>query len=116
MRYETRVERIGEWLGPVDFSYDFAKHGWGNGRGGINPGRVPPSIEMMRKLSAQPDGWLYSPSDFSAFPVVNVGMYDGWPFWEPTPAIGYVGPLGSVEVAFFYDLSEHKLSRAKEKP
>jgi len=41
--------------------------------------------------------------------VVHVGMYDGWPFWKPTPAVGYIGPLGSVERAFFFSLgfSEH---------
>jgi hypothetical protein len=30
-------------------------------------------------------------------------MYDGWPYWKPTPAILTSGPLGS-EWHFFYDI------------
>jgi hypothetical protein len=37
--------------------------------------------------------------------IVSVGMYDGWPFWTPTPAISYIGPLGSLEYDFYYNLS-----------
>ena len=37
--------------------------------------------------------------------AVDVGMYDGWPYWKPTPAVSYVGPLGSIEYAFYNDVS-----------
>lgn len=37
--------------------------------------------------------------------ALRVGMYDGWPYWKPTPAVAYIGPLGSVEYAFYYNVS-----------
>lgn len=111
MRTYTVVERAGEWLGPVDWSYDFDQHSWGPNRGGVNPERVARGREMLRKLVDSPGGWRYSRSGLASFEVVHVGMYDGWPFWRPTPAIGYRGPLGSIEVAFFYDLSEYTCAR-----
>lgn len=104
-------ERIGEWLGPVDWSYDFDQHSWDRGTGTVNPKCINEGREVLRRMEAEPGGWRYCPSGWSTFDVVHVGMYDGWPFWKPTPAIGYIGPLGGVEVAFFYNLSEHRLIR-----
>lgn len=41
----------------------------------------------------------------------NAANYDGWPFWKPTPAIGYVGPLGGIEIAFYYELRRGNLCK-----
>jgi len=62
-----------------------------------------------------PEGWKYCSSGFSIFSVVHIGMYDGWPFWKPTPAIGWIGPLGTVEVAFWYNLRAHNLTKQNQK-
>lgn len=107
-------ERIGEWLGPVDWSYDFTKHDWTGRNGGRNPACSSEGVAVLRKMAASPEGWTICPSGFTSFRVVHVGMYDGWPFWEPTPAIGYIGPLGGVEVKFFYSLSEHEVRQRPE--
>ena len=110
---KTRMveERIGEWLGPVDWAYDFSQHKT------ITTYFIDKGVAALRRIeevSGRDDpaleGWRYWPSGFNAFDVVCVGMYDGWPFWKPTPAIGYIGPLRSVEVAFFYNLDlQHNL-------
>jgi len=107
MRTKTMTVRIGEMLGPVDPSYDPTQHNWGPNKGGCNPETTACGFARILELAADPDGWVYCPSGFTSFPVVRVGMYDGWPFWRPTPAIGYIGPLNSVEWAFFYELSAH---------
>jgi len=45
----------------------------------------------------------------------SVGMYDGWPFWKPTPALLCSGTLGP-EWHFFYDLQDvRKRSQAVQR-
>jgi hypothetical protein len=132
MRTRTITVREGEWLGPVDWSYDFGKHSWDRRGGCVNPEAVKEGELALRILAdayadsmkpagweydtddrtdpkPQPAKWRYSPSFLASFEIVFVGMYDGWPFWEPTPAIGYVGPLGRIEVEFFYKLRKEQL-------
>ena len=111
MRTRWVEERIGEWLGPIDWSYDFQQHAMTATRGGTAQWAIDEGIAQLRRLEAEPGGWWYAPSGFNEFEVVHVGMYDGWPFWRPTPAIGYIGPLGGVEVAFFYSIMGDRLRR-----
>lgn len=92
------AKRIGEFVGPVDWDYDFLRHDWNHG-GSINPDINRRSIDILRELVANPDkDWRYRGRK-----VVEIGMYDGWPYWQPTPAIRYDGPLG-LEIAFWYNL------------
>lgn len=119
MRTETRTVRIGELLGPVDWSYDFDQHGWGPGRGGGNPECIREGKEVLRIVEqALADGKrvTFTPSDFSAFEVVQCGMYDGWPFWQPTPYIGYIGPLGVLEWTPFYNLCRSRVRIGGARP
>jgi len=67
--------------------------------------------ETICRMADDPCSWGYAPSGHARSQVVGVGMYDGWPFWEPTPAISYVGPLGAIEVAFYYELAPHKVGQ-----
>lgn len=103
-------KRVGEWLGPVDWDYDFTQHA------SVNPRSVEAGVAALRMVVDDGGLWGYSPCDFTCFRVVKVGMFDGWPFWKPTPAIGYIGPLRSVEVAFFYNLHKGKLMAARTCP
>ena len=91
----------GEWLGPVDWSYDFSQHAWGPTSGGVNPECIEEGRRVLLAMGADPVGWTHR-----GFEVVAVGMYDGWPYWKPTPTIGYIGPLG-FERATFWCLSPH---------
>lgn len=89
---KTRMveERIGERLSDIDWSYDFAAHGWGPGRGGHNPDCIQEEVTMLKKIEAafkagekvfvKLHGCIFEP-------VCDVGMYDGWPFWRPTPSV-----------------------------
>lgn len=101
---KTRMveERIGEYLGPVDWSYDFTQHDWGGGNGGMNPEWTAEAVEMLRQLE-QPGRWrvvLYG----NYHDVLRVGMYDGWPHWRPVPSILASGTLGP-EWHPFYSIS-----------
>ena len=80
---------------------------------GINPEYVSEGEKVFRKINENKEGWKYSPSNFSSYDVVKIGMYDGWPFWIPTPAIGYIGPLNSIEIEFFYNLNEYNTRKIK---
>ena len=110
MRMETRtiVERIPEWF-DLDEAFDYSAR---SDLQSCHPDVLREGWETIRKMARSPEEWWFRPSGFSSFRVVQVGMYDGWPYWRPTPAIGYVGPLGRVEVAFFYNVREHKVSRS----
>lgn len=84
---KTRMveERIGEYLGPVDWTYDFSQRG----------------KELLRQLE-QPGEW--QAMTYQCWRrVLRVGMYDGWPFWKPTPSVLLAGPLWP-EWATFYNL------------
>ena len=109
---KTRMveERIGEYLGPVDWSYDFAQHNWGQGHGGINPEIVAPAVAMLKQLE-QPGRWEVMMHQ-NYHEVLRVGMYDGWPFWTPTPSVQTLGPLGP-EWHPFYNIQS--VARIREK-
>jgi len=116
MRYETQTVRIGEWLGPVDWSYYFTQHNWGPSKGGVNPECTSRGADVLREveqhLAAGRECWI-SDSGFD-HQVIHCGMYDGWPFWKPTPAVLYIGPLKqSGEVCFFYNLDRAYVREAQ---
>ena len=103
---ETVTRREGEWL-PLDHNYDV------NQNSGTNPDLC---ARGMAALIAAGDGkgWMYRPSGWSSFRVLHVGMWDGWPFWKPTPALGYRGPMGECAVAFYYRINPADLYRSEE--
>lgn len=94
----------GELLGPVDLRYDYRKHDWGKGNGGINPRCSQEGWELIQKVKIG-DYVRLAHSDYLKR-VISVGMYDGWPLWKPTPAVYVDGNLGG-EWRFFYDIREH---------
>jgi hypothetical protein len=102
-------QRIGEYLGPVDWSYDFDQHAWSATRGGMNPATLASSLDMFRKLADAPGSYVATTD--GGWPkvgfhrVLRVGMYDGWPHWTPTPSFCADGPLGP-EWHPFYSLAE----------
>lgn len=106
---------VGEWFDEIDWNYDFTKHDWTNGRGGGNPICSAEGKAILKKIVDNPGNWFYSPAGIGWRKIVYVGMYDGWPFWEPTPAIGYIGALGTIEVAFYYNLHEGNCHESKRK-
>lgn len=86
MRTETRTVKIGEWLGPIDWGYDFFAWGWDR-KGSCNPALIPGAIECLRTVEAglaRGERWQVTAHGGTS-EVLSVGMYDGWPYWKPTP-------------------------------
>lgn len=84
MRTETRTVRIGENVGPVDWDHPTAKD-------------MPP---IWREAEKNPGDFLFSEYGRT---ILAICMYDGWPYWKPTPAVLYIGPLNRPEWSFFND-------------
>jgi hypothetical protein len=83
MRTEMREVRIGEWLGPIDWTFDFEAERSTSS----DPNRNAKCIKMLHEVEdglARGERWLVSAYGVSR-EVINVGMYDGWPYWKPTP-------------------------------
>ena len=47
--------------------------------------------------------------------LLDIGMYDGWPFWKPTPAVYLKHSLGGGEWRFYYEVNDYCLLPSKEK-
>ncbi len=82
MRTETRTVRIGENVGPVDWNHPTAAG-------------MP---QIWRDAEQRPDDYTFSEYQRT---ILAICMYDGWPYWEPRPAIQFIGPLNSAEWTFF---------------
>lgn len=99
MKTRQVTERIGEYLGPVDWGYDFLSH-YGccfpENRRAINCEKAK---DRLRLLAENPDRYMAT-SD-GGWPrvgwgdVLQVGMYDGWPYWRPVPSVCISGTLGA---------------------
>ena len=97
--------REGELLGPIDWSYDFFQHFGGYCCSEeVKHEICDRRLEVLRKVEADPTYWTVNTGGFW-HPLLSVGMYDGWPFWKPTPALLIMGPMGT-EWQFFYDLQD----------
>lgn len=99
MRYETETIRIGENVGPVDWEHPMAKG-------------MPP---IWREAEQNPDDFTFSEYGRS---IIAICMYDGWPYWKPTPAIQFVGPLHSAEWSHFnsYGVGPNSIRRKQDTP
>lgn len=99
----TGKTRHGTMVGPVDPNYDWAQHG-------VYPcdtpeqraARIAGWRELMLSLKPGDTVWAHH----CQRTVIEVGMYDGWPWWKPVPHISYIGPLGVLEHEVFYNLSK----------
>lgn len=108
MRTETQTVRIGEWLGPVDWSFDFAaftdRH--------LNGGDSTKAIAMLREIE---DG-LHRGERWGIWEhgtmreVISVGMYDGWPFWTPRPCYLAKTPIGGDKSEWYGPTAAEQLS------
>lgn len=104
MKFRTVTERIGELLGPVDWSYDFLSHF--SGYSGDKEAHCLKAVDRLRKIVDEPlryevttdGGW----PRFGWSDVIDVGMYDGWPYWRPVPSVCKRSPLGGCEWHAFH--------------
>lgn len=90
MRVETQTIRIGENVGPVDWDHPIAKD--------------MPAI--WREAEKRPSDFKFVCDNYDA-EIFAICMYDGWPYWKPTPAIYHGHPLGHGEWSFFNSYGVH---------
>lgn len=108
MRTETRTVRIGEYMGPIDWSYDFRSHF--NSYGCSDAGRDEACEKAKRRLRVVLDRLEQKLPIFATnyggsprcgiYPVIQAGMYDGWPWWRPVPCIYVMSFLGGEWYTF----------------
>jgi len=97
MKTRTVIERIGENMGPIDWSYDFRSHF--NNHCLSDEGRdeeCRKHVERLREIVAGIERGEYWVAECYGVqnPIIDVGMYDGWPYWKPTPSIALRSWLG----------------------
>jgi hypothetical protein len=80
MHTRTVEVREGDDVGPVDWDHPIAAD-------------KPP---IWREAEKHPENYEYNDRT-----ILRICMYDGWPYWTPTPAIQFVGPLNRAEWHFF---------------
>lgn len=92
MRTYQQTVRVGENVGPVNWEHPMA----------IN------KPQIWRDAEKNPGDYLFSEYRRT---IIEICMYDGWPYWEPTPAICFIGPLHSAEWSFFnsYGVSDNSI-------
>ena len=95
MKTVTRTERIGEELGPVDWSHPMIAE---------VEARRPGLIAMLREAEKNPAA--FEATTDGGWPrvgwgkVLSVVMYDGWPYWKPTPTVVSLNWAGARHDAF----------------
>ena len=101
MRTRTVTVREGENVGPVDWSHPMAKD-------------MP---YIWREAEKSPRDFVLADYGFRDREIYAVCMYDGWPYWKPTPALLVQSPLGGSEWTHFNSYGVHKNSiRRKPSP
>ena len=87
MRTETRTVRIGENVGPVPADYNYEEDS--------------PRVERFKALvDATARGEEWEATTDGGWPrvgwgrVLEIGMYDGWPYWTPTPSVYIASWMG----------------------
>ena len=82
MKFVTVTKRIGELLGPIDWSFDFQSESWDHG-GGTNPIVVEQAMKDLHEIKVGDTVEVYG----ITHKVLAIGMYDGWPHWRPYPSV-----------------------------
>jgi hypothetical protein len=103
VRTETRTVRIGERTGDIDWSYNFRKHY--DTLCTNNAGRDEACERRKKQLhqieEAFKNGVNVRATTYGGWPrcgmnkVIDVGMYDGWPYWYPVPSVCTAGTFGA---------------------
>jgi hypothetical protein len=94
MKLKTVTVREGEECGPIDWSHEWAK---------TKPGE-------WKEAEIDPAKFLFKGRE-----IITICMYDGWPYWKPSPAIAFIGPLNCLEWTFFnsYGVNDHSIRRSE---
>jgi len=99
MKTSAVTVREGEYLGPVDWTFDFRE----SYKGFYNCSTpedheemLQLAVTMLHLLEKEPDKW--EATAYGGWPrccwgrIAHIGMYDGWPYWKPIPSVYLVSP------------------------
>ena len=99
MKTRTETVREGEMLGPVDWQYNFRQHFDEYCTSDENREKFcAASVAQLRQLA---DGAEWEATVDGGWPrcgygkVLDVGMYDGWPYWRPVPSVCIATSFGA---------------------
>ena len=81
MRTWTETRREGTDMGPIDWTHPMIAD---------CDERI---IALLREAEKDPGSWMVD-TGVRCWDLVSVCMYDGWPYWQPTPFVFRYGPLG----------------------
>lgn len=108
MKTVTRTERIGERVSDIDWEYDFRSHF--NNLCTSDAGKAEACDRQKQLLQTIEQRFLEKrttlATTYGGWPrigyheVIDVGMYDGWPYWKPVPSVCLKGTLGAEWHAF----------------
>jgi len=115
MRTYQVTKREGERMGDIDYSFDFRARFNNYCTSKENQDlycqeSINLLIEIESKFKAGENlqvrmyDWWYD--------LLDVGMYDGWPYWKPTPAVCCLSSLGhGGEWHFWYDITGVRIKK-----
>lgn len=104
---ETVTKREGENMGPIDPTYDVHQYGTYPNNPEIPDKKFTLLLEMEKQFIDGKKLRVWYTGDFSG-DLLDVGMYDGWPFWRPTPAF-QLNHWHGAEWHFWYDLQRYEI-------
>lgn len=120
MRTYTETVREGTKVAEVDWSYDFRQHF--NNYCTSDDGRdeiCAKSVQRFREIAeAFAAGKTVRATTYGGWPrcgygeVLDVGMYDGWPYWKPVPSVFTRSALGGGEWHCFAMLTDYEPANA----
>lgn len=99
MKVITVQKKIGEYLGHIDWNFDFTSVCQS-----MPPALLTEAQDYLHQLESGGDWLATTDSGWPRFgwgAVLQVGMYDGWPHWRPIPSVCIDGPLGAEWHPFY---------------
>lgn len=106
-------QQEGERMGDLDYSYNFLQHyaNYGSTEEWKKE-RCEKTVEMLKEVEKLLKEGKKIMVDMSGYrkELFDVGMYDGWPYWKPTPALLVKGNW-SAEWEFFYNLQGFEITK-----
>jgi hypothetical protein len=121
MRTYTTTVREGAKVAELEWTYDFRQHF--NNHCCDDAGRdehCARSVTRLRAIAeAFASGQVVRATTYGGWPrcglneVLDVGMYDGWPYWKPVPSVMTRSVLGGSEWHSFSSLTDMELADSK---